>query len=67
MVRMSKESLRCLAAHCLEYDLEKLKPYAKVPEATHLFTRAQYSCTLNVIITHPRVIKSTLRSTLERV
>ena len=54
MVRMSKESLRCLAVY-----LVKLKPHAKVPEVTHLFTRAQYSCALSVIITHPRVIKST--------
>ena len=54
MVRMIKESLRCLAVY-----LVKLKPHAKVPEVTHLFTRAQYSCALSVIITHPRVIKST--------
>ena len=38
-----------------------------MPQAIHPFTRAQYSCTLSVIITHPRVIKSTLRSTIERV
>jgi len=54
MVRMIKESLRCLAVY-----LVKLKLHAKVPEVTHLFTRAQYSCALSVIITHPRVIKST--------
>ena len=35
MVRMSKESLRCLAVY-----LVKLKPQVKVLEATHLFTRA---------------------------
>jgi hypothetical protein len=62
MVRMSKESLRCLAVY-----LVKLKSHAKVLEATHLSTRAQHSCGLSVIIIHPRVIKSTLRSTIERV
>ena len=60
MVRMSKESLRCLAVY-----LVKLKPQVKVLEATHLSNRTQYSCTLSVIITHPRVIKSTLSSTIE--
>ena len=62
MVRLSTKSLRCLAVY-----LVKLKPQVKVPKATHLFTRAQHGCALSVIITHPRVIKSTLRSTLERV
>ena len=62
MVRLSTNSLRCLAVY-----LVKLKPHAKVPEVFHLSTRAQYSCALSVIIIHPRVIKSTLRSTIERV
>ena len=53
--------------HRLGDDLEELKPHAKVPEAIHLFTLAQYSFALSVIITHPRVIKSTLRSIIERV
>ena len=38
-----------------------------MPEETHLFTLAQYSCALSVIITHPRVIKATLRNTFEHV
>ena len=62
MVRLSTKSLRCLA----EY-LVKLKPNAKMPKATHLSTRAQDGCALSVIITHPRVIKPTLKSTFERV
>ena len=45
----------------------RIEPNAKIPKAIHLFTLAQYSCTLSVIITHPRVIKSTLRSIIERV
>ena len=62
MVRMSKESLRCLAVY-----LVKLKPHAKVPQTIHLSTRAQHGCALSVIITHPRVIKPTLRNTFEHV
>ena len=42
MVRMIKESLCCLAVY-----LVKLKPHAKVPEVTYLFTQAQYSCALS--------------------
>ena len=67
MARTKRRVCAVLPPHCLGDDLEKLKLYAKVPEAIHLFTLAQYSCTLSVIITHPRVIKSTLRSTIERV
>ena len=69
MVRLSTTRIvrAVFLPHRLGDDLEELKPQVKVPEITHLFTLAQHSCGLSVIITHPRVIKSTLRSTFERV
>ena len=62
MVRISTNSLCCLAVY-----LVKLKLYAKAPKATHLSTRAQYSCAFRSIITHPRVIIFTLRIIIERI
>ena len=53
--------------HCLGDDLEELKPNAKVAQAIHLFTLAEYSCAFRSIITHSRVIIFTLRRAIERV
>ena len=67
MVRINTDSLRCLSASSSRGWFGRIEPNAKIPKATHLFTRAQHGCALSVIITHPRVIIFTLRSTIERV